>query len=892
MASRKDNLKALFSNTRSRVIILFTALLIVIAATIGITKLKIARNMGGATSLANLSTVPTGIQSIPGALNPTAQYAKLQQMQNVTQAETAIKTGSSAIPTIIKTQEFGSGATLIGPAQQQGVGFTALALESNEGPQHNLWLNTLKNGHCSKASVTMAVSQGAQLSDLHEVCSCAQLKDDGYTLTKLQTICPCKALKAAGFSARQLKDEGSTAQQLRLCGFDACELRAAGFTAQELKDAGFSDGELKGAGYSENEIANAKGLPDGISEADVCSASCQPEALQHLSSAGVNASAIRRISGCDVSLLKAAGYSAGDLKNAGFSAANLKNINFTPIQLRVAGFSATELLNTGLLDDDLIKAGFPSAEVSSAETQLPLGVKPADIKSFGCDANTLRRENISGVSVKLIVNYAGCSPQSLINAGLSPTRSNDCSIGFLQELKAANVSINRIVQSMGCNVQQIRAAGYSLENLKTAGFTAAELKRAGFSVSELKNMGLSAQDLYDICLSPTDLKNAGYTSSELKEVNFTPPGMSPTDIKQAGCSADALKKERLEGLSANLIIKYAGCSPEALAAAGFDMSAWGVAPGGSQVAGLSALTQSPAAPSNVVGPPSSAAQAAAAANTQQLQSLLKRQNEQLAEQRFQQKIQQQSGEMLGAANQFFQGWQKVSTQTYVGGNEPVTKTTEMAVGTNFAGNTSANGVTLEQNMSAVNQPALIKTGDVLFAVMDTSVDSDEPGPILATIVSGRLKGTKLIGSFTLATSGDSMIITFNTMSVPGASGSTSINAYAIDPNTARTALASNVDNHYLYRYGSLFASSFIQGFGNAFQSANTTVTIGGTGGGQNITVQNGIGRSALQNAVIGLATVGQNWSQFAQQNFNTPATVRVCSGTPVGVLFTQDVAAV
>lgn len=91
------------------------------------------------------------------------------------------------------------------------------------------------------------------------------------------------------------------------------------------------------------------------------------------------------------------------------------------------------------------------------------------------------------------------------------------------------------------------------------------------------------------------------------------------------------------------------------------------------------------------------------------------------------------------------------------------------------------------------------------------------------------------------------------------------------------------------RYGSLFASSFLQGFGNAFQSANTTITIGGTGGGNNITVSNGIGRSALENAVIGLAQVGQNWSQQAQILFNTPTTVEVYSGTGIGILFTQDV---
>jgi intracellular multiplication protein IcmE len=91
------------------------------------------------------------------------------------------------------------------------------------------------------------------------------------------------------------------------------------------------------------------------------------------------------------------------------------------------------------------------------------------------------------------------------------------------------------------------------------------------------------------------------------------------------------------------------------------------------------------------------------------------------------------------------------------------------------------------------------------------------------------------------------------------------------------------------RYGSLFASSFLEGFGNAFQSANTTVTIGGTGGGNDVTIANGVGRSALENAVIGLATVGKTWGQQAQILMSKPTTVEVFAGTPVGILFIQDV---
>lgn len=89
MASKKENLKSLFSNTRTRVIIIFTAALLIIAVVIGFLKIRSATT--GSIAAAEVSTVPGGIQSIPGVLDPTAQYAKLQEEQNVTQAEIAEK---------------------------------------------------------------------------------------------------------------------------------------------------------------------------------------------------------------------------------------------------------------------------------------------------------------------------------------------------------------------------------------------------------------------------------------------------------------------------------------------------------------------------------------------------------------------------------------------------------------------------------------------------------------------------------------------------------------------------------------------------------------------------------------------------------------------------------
>jgi intracellular multiplication protein IcmE len=1032
MAGRKENLKSLFSNTRSRVIIIFTGVLLVLAVVIGYIKLRAINT--GPSAEATLSNAPGSIQSIPGVLDPTAQYARLQEEQNVSQAKQAEQSGGSAIPTIIRTQALGQGVGVIGSQNgQSGVGFATLARENEEGAQRSLWIQNLQNSGCSKSVLAQVLSQGAQLSDIKSACSCAQLKDNGYKLQDLNQVCACKDLKAAGYNARQLRDVGYTASRLRDCGFSACELRSAGFTAQEMKDAGFSDGELKGAGFTDDEINRASGLPQGISAADVFKAGCNVDNLIKLRKQGVSASAIRRISGCSAEALKAAGYTAKELREAGFSAADLRKAGFTPEQLRAAGYSARDLLNAGFTPEDLAKAGYTAAQIKEAETELPPGISADDVRKAGCDPDALKKERAAGVSATLIKQYAGCSAQALKaagftdadlanagftpqdisaatqltdaqvkaagcdptalkklfaagvsakrikdlngcsadalknagydakslldagytpaqlqaagyttndleNAGLSPAeilaagRVSDCSVDSLKRARAAGISAATIKKTLGCSAKALKDAGYTAKELKDAGFTAAELKNAGFTAAQLKAAGFSAKELKDAGFSAKDLKDAGFTAAQLKAAGFSAKdlkdaGFSAKDLKDAGFSAKDLRDAGFTaaqlkdaGFSAK-DLKDAGYSAAELKAAGFtaaqlkdagfgaaelkaagysaknlkdagfaaaDLNAAGYTPAEMQLVGLGNPNVQQGAFS-ISGVPSvgqgGVANQGAAASNQQLQAILNRQTQQMAEQKYQQKIQQRSADMLSAANQLLVDWKNVSAQTYAAGNEDKDAIAN-AANNSAGGNAGPQG---PMGGAQEQQAAIIKTGDVLFAVMDTSVNSDEPGPILATIVAGKLKGTKLIGSFNLPSKANKMVITFNTMSVPGAPKTISISAFAIDPNTARTALSSRTDHHYLLRYGSLFASSFLEGFGNAFQSANTTITIGGTGGGNNVTVANGVGRSTLQNAVIGLATVGKTWGQQAQQLFNTPTTVEVYAGSPLGVLFTQDV---
>ena len=195
-------------------------------------------------------------------------------------------------------------------------------------------------------------------------------------------------------------------------------------------------------------------------------------------------------------------------------------------------------------------------------------------------------------------------------------------------------------------------------------------------------------------------------------------------------------------------------------------------------------------------------------------------------------------------------------------------------------------------------PVAIKAGTVLYGVIDTALDSDQPNtPVLAHIVEGTYQGARLMGGFTTslpsAGADGALVIQFTTMSMASVASTFPINAYAIDAATGNNSVVTSVNNHYLLRYGMLFASSFLQGFGNAYQS----YTYNCPPGTQNCSVVNTDSSGTTNNAVTpttktafyqGLGQMGQNAAQAAAQEFNTPPTIKVAQGTGIGVLFMSD----
>jgi polyhydroxyalkanoate synthesis regulator phasin len=258
-----------------------------------------------------------------------------------------------------------------------------------------------------------------------------------------------------------------------------------------------------------------------------------------------------------------------------------------------------------------------------------------------------------------------------------------------------------------------------------------------------------------------------------------------------------------------------------------------------------------------------------------------------AEQARQQRIQGIMGIMAGQAKSLVAAWQPVA-MVHKGNSAPVTEE-EAAGGKGRGGLFGGLGSSLGSSTTVSTTP-VIKAGTILFATLDTAVNSDFPDtPIMATVITGQYKGAKLLGKITLTAnnvtqSPDRVSLTFNTMDTASWVNSQSITAFAIDPQTARTVMASNVDYHYFKRYGAMMGNAFLSGYSSAISNAGATTSTGIFG-----TTTTHPELSPLSKFAVGLGQVGTTLGTATANYINTPPTVRVNAGVGLGILFMSDV---
>lgn len=190
-----------------------------------------------------------------------------------------------------------------------------------------------------------------------------------------------------------------------------------------------------------------------------------------------------------------------------------------------------------------------------------------------------------------------------------------------------------------------------------------------------------------------------------------------------------------------------------------------------------------------------------------------------------------------------------------------------------------------------DRQGVLQPGDLLYAVLQTAINSDEPGPVRARIVGERFKGSILLGSLTsfppvVGSRPERVLVKFHALTTPERV-TYRMEAYALDLATARTALATDIDHHLLERWGALLAASFLEGYGNAVRSNHTITTVGPLGNVVSVP-QDDLDHEDLVYEAMGV--VGERLGAAVGEHFRRPNTITVAAGAGIGVLIVAPAA--
>ncbi len=249
----------------------------------------------------------------------------------------------------------------------------------------------------------------------------------------------------------------------------------------------------------------------------------------------------------------------------------------------------------------------------------------------------------------------------------------------------------------------------------------------------------------------------------------------------------------------------------------------------------------------------------------------------------QEHIQALMGGMNDQAQSLISSWQPIPMEHKAGTPEKPASSGAAAGGAQSTTSASSTSTT-----TIANARPVLKAGTIVFAVLDTEANSDYPdSPIMATVVDGKYKGAKLMGKLvtTKGVSGqmDRITLNFTIMNTDEWERSKTVSAYGVDPDTARTVLASSVNYHYIQRFGAIMATSFLQGYATSITNAGSATTgIFGTS-----TTHPSL--SPSNKIAVGLGQVGTALGSVTQNYVNIPPTVKVDSGVGLGILFMSDV---
>ena len=182
----------------------------------------------------------------------------------------------------------------------------------------------------------------------------------------------------------------------------------------------------------------------------------------------------------------------------------------------------------------------------------------------------------------------------------------------------------------------------------------------------------------------------------------------------------------------------------------------------------------------------------------------------------------------------------------------------------------------------VSGEVLVPAAQIAYAKLLTEANTDSPGPVLAEIASGPLKGSRILGTF--EEQNEYLTLTFNTVVYEGES--IAIDAVALDPDTTLPGIVTDVDHRYFKRIILPAAAAFVEGAASAIaESGLTTVTVEG-----DVVAEETEETDNEQEIASGIEEAGQKLGEIIDEMAeDTQVMVRVAAGTPIGILFLEPV---
>ena len=177
---------------------------------------------------------------------------------------------------------------------------------------------------------------------------------------------------------------------------------------------------------------------------------------------------------------------------------------------------------------------------------------------------------------------------------------------------------------------------------------------------------------------------------------------------------------------------------------------------------------------------------------------------------------------------------------------------------------------------------LLPAGTIEYGQLLIEANTDAPGPVIAQIVSGPLRGSRVIGSF--ESTDEYITLNFSAIVIDGINYQAE--AVAIDPATTLPGMVTEIDRRYFKRIVLPMAAEFVTGLADAIsESGTTTVFIEGGNVGQSTAPKDN-----RQEVASGISEAGEAFSDIIQEEADrTQPMLRIAAGTPIGILFVSPV---